>query len=216
MPDSQAFNRLSFKWNRFVTAQFTRKANKVIILFGGRAVPDLAHLRLHRPPNLKRIYHKIGKKSLQITMVVAKGTKIRGFREGKNYVIDLVIANPSKVSRIEKNIHEAQKADIIANTAPRGEEISLPDSDRPAMIRVAAMPAPPLPARSRQKMRKKQRQLARAGVLAKQKNDQVKTKVRCKKRGWPPKHSLPKQILRRRPNCQEPWNCQAKDCVQPP
>ncbi len=128
-----SFNRISFNWNRFVTAQFTRKGNQILVLFAGRAVPDLAHLRLDRPPNLKRIFHKLGKKSLQITMEVKKGTKIRAFREGKNYIIDLVGSNPDTTSSIEKKLHAATKAEATTPATGRGEEISLPDAGvRPA------------------------------------------------------------------------------------
>jgi len=159
-----SFNRVSFNWNRFVTAQFTRKGNQILILFAGRAVPDLAHLRLDRPPNLKRVFYKLGKKSLQITMEVKKGTKIRAFREGKNYVIDLVGSNPDTTSSIENRIHAATKADVTTPDTGRGEEISLPDSEaRPVKdSRRSALPTqpiylPPLPVRPRRKVHVQQK-----------------------------------------------------------
>ncbi len=126
--EQPTFHRISFNWNRFVTAQFTRKGNNVIILFGGRATPDLAYLRINPPSNLKNIRHKTGPKSLKIIMEVTAGTKIRAFREGQNYVVDLTINTPLKLSDIERKLYAAAAPDTVAAKQKKLEEVSLPDS----------------------------------------------------------------------------------------
>ncbi len=189
------FHRISFNWNRFVTAQFTRKGNDVIILFGGRAIPDLAHLKINPPPNLKRIKHVAGPKSLKIIMEVVKGTKVRAFREGQNYVVDLTINKPLKLSKIERQLYAA--------TAPKGanqgsqklEEISLPAIETPANSAPAAAPArsktapvrpkekqaqttqlsPPLPVRSKQDIINTNKQIKQKTATAR--NEPVKAMV---------------------------------------
>ena len=164
------FHRISFNWNRFVTAQFTRKGNEIIILFGGQAVPDLAHLKINPPPNLERIHHVVGPKSLKIVMQVKKGTKVRAFREGENYVVDLTINQPAKLSKIERKLYAAAAPEKAGAGTKMMEEISLPAPGMPKSAlpvkppkaaikqpaRIRAKPeqnqtlSPPLPVRSKQ------------------------------------------------------------------
>ena len=177
--EQPTFHRISFNWNRFVTAQFTRKGNDVIILFGGRAIPDLAHLKINPPPNLKRIKHVAGPKSLKIIMEVVKGTKVRAFREGQNYVVDLTINKPVKLSKIERKLYAATAPDSAGHGSQKMEEISLPAVEAPenkasltAPAQPKVMPArpkekhvqtiklsPPLPARSRQDIKNANEQI---------------------------------------------------------
>ena len=164
------FNRIQFNWNRFVTAQLTRKGNEVSVLFGGRAIPDLAALKINPPKNLKRIKHVLGKNSLQIIMQVSKGTKVRAFREGKNYVVDLTIAKPKKLTEVEKSLYAAARAESEGGQMQVSEEISLPGDDQPqkSARKVAniakdgeagpknrALASPPKPTRSKQRRSKK-------------------------------------------------------------
>ncbi len=156
------FNRISFNWNRFVTAQTTRKGDEVSILFGGAAKPDLAHLRINPPKNMVYVHHELGKDTLRITMKVTKGTKVRAFREGKNYVVDLVNKRPVKLTRIEENLYAAAqgKGAKSAPKIPRTEEMILPAADEPSPARkkVSVAPVSPptptvLPVGSKQKKR---------------------------------------------------------------
>ena len=167
--EQPTFHRISFNWNRFVTAQFTRKGNNVIILFGGRAIPDLAHLKINPPENLKHIHHVAGPKSLKIIMQVVKGTKVRAFREGQNYVVDLTINKPVKLSKIERKLYAATASNSAGDSSQKMEEISLPAIEAPENSVPKAPPvqpklvladpkekqattklSPPLPARSKQ------------------------------------------------------------------
>ncbi len=172
--EQPTFHRISFNWSRFVTAQFTRKGNDVIILFGGRAIPDLAHLKINPPPNLKRIMHVLGPKSLKIVMQVAKGTKVRAFREGQNYVVDLTINKPLKLSKIEQKLYAATAPDSGGHGLQKMEEVSLPAIETQGNNTSVTPPtqpkvlptrlkqkqtqtkklSPPLPARSRQDIKK--------------------------------------------------------------
>ncbi len=136
------FNRISFNWNRFVTAELTRKGELVKILFGGRAIPDLAPLRANLPSNLVAVQHKAGRDSLQIIMKVTKGTGVRAFREGRNYVVDLTIAKPAAVSGVAASLYAAAGGAEKAR-APAREQVTLLDNS--AQTQKAAPPAPPPP-----------------------------------------------------------------------
>ncbi len=186
--EQPTFHRISFNWNRFVTAQFTRKGNDVIILFGGRAIPDLAHLKINPPPNLKRIKHVAGPKSLKIIMQVIKGTKVRAFREGLNYVVDLTINKPLKLSKIERQLYAATAPEGAKQGSQKLEEISLPAIETPENSASAAAPAqpkilpdrrpkeksaqttklsPPLPVRSKQDIKNTKKQIKQKAATAK-------------------------------------------------
>ena len=172
------FHRISFNWNRFVTAQFTRKGNEIIILFGGKAIPDLAHLRINPPSNLKSIHHVAGNNSVRIVMQVTKGTKVRAFREGKNYVVDLTLAKPIKLSKIEQNLYAATSPDTGVSGSEKMEEVSLPEpavqvatrQQREKVVQTAPVEdksaeikrfSPPLPVRSKQDLKEKKLPVAK-------------------------------------------------------
>ena len=187
------FHRISFNWNRFVTAQFTRKGDKVTILFGGRAVPDLAHLKINPPPNLKRISHVLGPKSLRIVMQVLKGTKVRAFREGRNYVVDLTINKPLNLSKVAQKLYAAASRDNETAGAKKMEEVSLPETQEDQNtapqkpVKTAKKPptgekparqqgaTPPLPVRSMQIVNDQKEPQAKAtGTRKKEQNQSEK------------------------------------------
>ena len=167
------FNRISFHWNRFVTARTTRDGDVVTILFGGHARPDLAHLKINPPENLKAVHYELNKNSLKIVMQVTRGTRVRAFREGNNYVVDLTLARPRRMTSLERKLYNAQKQ-LPDTVQKRSEEIILPSIDtkveirkkngRFPMARPEIRPGqkrntfPPLPVRSIRKTVRKQQQ----------------------------------------------------------
>ncbi|MCP4936438.1 MAG: hypothetical protein GY927_20100 [bacterium] len=177
--EQPTFHRISFNWNRFVTAQFTRKGNDVIILFGGRAIPDLALLKNNPPANLKRIKHVIGPKSLKVIMEVVKGTKVRAFREGQNYVVDLTINKPVKLSKIERKLYAAIAPNNTGDGKKKMEEISLPAENGVSVIPPAQQKKSPVRAKEQRAQTKKISPLqpARSKQDIKKANEQAKLKT---------------------------------------
>ncbi len=83
------FTRLSFEWNRFVTAKLDREGQDITLTFGQPVAVDVGRVRSNLPKHLKKIDAKAGTLTSSVVMRVAKGAKVRGFREGNNYVVDL-------------------------------------------------------------------------------------------------------------------------------
>ncbi len=83
------FGRIVFDWNVFSTVRMARDGRRITIKFGKLAKIDLSQLKVDPPPFLNKIALIDNPRGLEIELVVHPEAKVRGFREGNDFVLDL-------------------------------------------------------------------------------------------------------------------------------
>ncbi|MGH1351948.1 MAG: hypothetical protein ACRBBN_14245 [Methyloligellaceae bacterium] len=83
------FGRIVFDWNVFSTVRMARDGRRITIRFGKLAKIDLSQLKVDPPPYLSKIALIDNPRGLEVELVVHPEAKVRGFREGNDFVVDL-------------------------------------------------------------------------------------------------------------------------------
>ncbi len=83
------FGRIVFDWNVFSTVRMARDGRRITIKFGKLAKIDLSQLKVDPPPYLNKIALVDNPRGLEIELSVHPEAKVRGFREGNDFVLDL-------------------------------------------------------------------------------------------------------------------------------
>ena len=99
------FSRLLFDWNRFATVNMSRNGNKVSLKFGRHADVDISQLKADPPPYLRKVAIVKNPKGVEIEFIINPEAKVRGFREGIDYVVDL----SGPYADLDLSSEEAQK-----------------------------------------------------------------------------------------------------------
>ncbi len=121
------FSRIAFEWNKFVRTNLSRNGKKIVLQFEEVAHADLSHLKADPPPYLQKVEHRFledGKKGMEIEFTINPEANVRGFREGKTYIVDLTGPNSDLEIAAEKasdTIKKIQKR-IVKPTDDKGKE----------------------------------------------------------------------------------------------
>ena len=96
------FTRVVFGWNKFVTADLSRRGRKVALEFGRNAKADLSRLKVDPPKYLRGAKAKQTETGMKIELVIDGDVDVRGFREGNAYVLDLTGPDDAEAAAAEK------------------------------------------------------------------------------------------------------------------
>ena len=83
------FSRMVFDWNTFATVEMSRQGSRVNVKFGRHARLDLAQLKADPPPYVYKVALVKNLEGLEVEFLIDPIAKIRGFREGIDYVLDI-------------------------------------------------------------------------------------------------------------------------------
>ncbi|MEI2383878.1 hypothetical protein [Breoghania sp. JC706] len=84
------FTRLVFEWTVPFDSQFVREGDLVKVLFNHAVDLDISDLKVHLPPGVVDVTAFKAEDRLNFLMRVNPSVDIRAFREGGNYVLDVV------------------------------------------------------------------------------------------------------------------------------
>lgn len=108
------FSRMVFDWNKFVTANLSRKGRAVHLKFNKNAKVDLSQVKVDPPKFLQHITALTTPEGMEIQLTVDEDVDVRGFREGLDYVLDLT--GPDAVAEASA----AAIADAVGAKMPDG------------------------------------------------------------------------------------------------
>ncbi|PTW61770.1 hypothetical protein C8N35_102486 [Breoghania corrubedonensis] len=109
------FTRLVFEWTVPFDSQFVREGDVVKVLFNHAVDLDISDLKVHLPPGVVDATSFKAEDRLNFLLRVNPSVDIRAFREGDNYVIDVVNGQVGPSDPVN-----AKVADVLTNGTPRG------------------------------------------------------------------------------------------------
>jgi hypothetical protein len=146
-------SRLSFRWNVPFSADLSRDNNTVRIGFDRTGPVDLAAIVANPPPGIEGISAMTENGRLQVILTVAPGTKVRGFRDDGDFVVDLnaadgsegrtidlagatplAVAPPTKQPPVRLNEAVLGDNDAVAHPAAPDEAVPAAMARRPASV----------------------------------------------------------------------------------
>lgn len=135
------FSRLTFDLTAPVPVAVARKGDDVTVTFDAALSADARLIKAQLPPQLRDITTSDKDARLTVTMKVAKGSDIRAFWDGPQYVVDLTgsgASEPEEAADLAKKIEEAAKA--AAAQAQPGETV-IEGERPPEPVEAPAKPA---------------------------------------------------------------------------
>ncbi|MFV2093314.1 MAG: hypothetical protein ACC634_09545, partial [Hyphomicrobiales bacterium] len=140
------FSRVVFEWQEVPRTRLSRDGDIVVVSFNQPAKPNLVPLNVDPPANILGAKATVGVNKLDIEIQVAEGVDVRGFREGKTYVLDVLGSPVGPVEPLDEATLGEQVLPNLPNQ-PRGTEkivISGRETAQPGgtppLIDVAMMP----------------------------------------------------------------------------
>ncbi|MDJ0932091.1 hypothetical protein [Breoghania sp.] len=141
------FTRLVFEWTVSFDSQFVREGDLVKVLFNHAVDIDISDLKVHLPPGLVDVTAFTAQDRLNFLLRADPAVDIRAFREGNNYVLDVVRGQTGPVDPVNSKVSA-----VLSDGVPRGakEVISASGIDNdppPPIMETARDPEEPAIAR---------------------------------------------------------------------
>ena len=131
------FSRLVFDWNKFVTAKMEREGETVTLTFGRPVKLDVGRVKHNLPNDLLDISSATLAETTVVTMKLSADSKVRGYREAEDYVVDIspeAVRLSAKLQKLEK-----QSVDENGNPIDRAEvELLADETDNKKMNEFSA------------------------------------------------------------------------------
>ena len=125
------FSRLVFQWTVPFDSQFVREGDVVKVSFNHPVDLDISDLKVHLPQGVVDATQFTAKDRLNFLLRVNPAVKVRAFREGNNYVLDVV---RSPVGPVDAS--NAKVSEVLSDGVPRNATgvISTSGVSEPAQV----------------------------------------------------------------------------------
>lgn len=124
------FSRISLGWPTPFEVELSREGSDVRLRFDRYAKLDLTRLKVDPPPGLISAESRNGERGLEVDLKIGADTRLRAFREGATYVVDLTGAEATL----------ADPAAILAPASPPSDEVQVDAANAPAPKLVESAP----------------------------------------------------------------------------
>ncbi|MCJ8324701.1 MAG: hypothetical protein HRU29_05410 [Rhizobiales bacterium] len=106
------FTRLFFDWSLNVETKMERNGDIVSLRFNHYAQPIIKDLKSSPPKYLRKIDYRVTRTELVIELTLEPNTDVRGFKEGRGFVIDLSSGEGGQIERLKDTISDSEIAEM--------------------------------------------------------------------------------------------------------